>query len=231
MISENHSWLELWQSHDRWAKYLVLANGSNDQALNLYELNSRLASALMHDIAHFEVALRNRYDAVISENHQGVTHWLLDPESPVNQPLIRMRGGREVDLNDRNRTAISEAIRRTRQSNPSPGKIIPELSFGFWRHLTDAAHERTLWMTYLMWAFPPGTGRKDVEKHLANINHVRNRVSHHEFLLGDKNLQKVEESHVGLQQIVDMLLPDLARHISNTSAVTSTINLIRSELT
>lgn len=230
MANHQDSWFERWQSPERWSKYLLLAGNSDQRAIELYELNSALASALMHDIAHLEVALRNRYDAVINQNFDGATHWLFDPHSPVNQPLFRMRNGKQVDLNSRNRTAIAEAVRRTRQVNPSPGKVIPELSFGFWRHLTDAAHERTLWMPCLMWAFPPGTWRKAVGKQLAVINHVRNRVSHHEILLGARNLEQVIAAQAGVQELAGMLIPELAEHLAKTSTVDSVLEEIRRQL-
>ncbi|MFC5280731.1 hypothetical protein ACFPGO_02445 [Arcanobacterium canis] len=129
MKSADSNWLELWLSPARLATYLELASGSENLALELYELNSKLSQALMHDIAHVEVALRNRYDEVISSNFDGSEHWLFDSASPVNQS------------------------------------------------------------------------------------------SHHEVLIGERNLRQTKAAHAGVMTLAEMLLPELADHLARTSKV------------
>lgn len=159
----DRDWITMWLSAPRWNSYLSAANNNPARALKLYEWNLGLATAIMHDIAHIEVGLRNVYDQTISARFNGTTHWLFDPESPVRTPLLRKRRGKIYDLNYRNRESIDEARRRIRSLNSSPGQVIAELSFGFWRHLTNTAHEKTLWVPYLNHAFPRGSSRKSIE--------------------------------------------------------------------
>lgn len=111
-----------------------------------------------------------------------MTSWLFDPDSPVYTELWRTRRGKRIDLNARNRASIREAMAHTHNKHPSAGQVIAELPFRSWRYLTDAAHEKTLWVTYLNRAFPKGTDRRHIERSLAIVNKVRNRASHHEPL-------------------------------------------------
>jgi hypothetical protein len=63
-------------SAPRFARYLTETGGDRDRALSWYEWNIRLGNALMRDIAHFEVALRNAYDqALIARSPAGAPHW------------------------------------------------------------------------------------------------------------------------------------------------------------
>lgn len=214
----SYHWVSQWLSVPRWDVYLQACSDNPRKALELYEWNLELASAIMHDIAHIEVAVRNIYDQTLAINFLGTEHWLFDHSSPVIAPLLRNRRGRTLDLNARNRTSIEEA-RRRHNSIANPGKIIAELPFGFWRHLTDSAHEKTLWVPYLNKAFPKGTNRKKVEQALTLINEVRNRASHHEPLFTPGRLHQVTSSHQTILDLASMLLPPLEQHISSTTKV------------
>jgi hypothetical protein len=148
-------------------------------ALDLYEWNSAVSSAVLRDLAHFEIALRNAYDRAITRRWKGSTHWLLDPQLRLFGPLWRSRGRRRVDVNDKPRRSIQEAVRRCGPAAP-PEKVVAELSFGFWRYITSSAHEKSLWVPFLHTAYPPGTSRKDVDRSVSRLNELRNRVAHHE---------------------------------------------------
>ena len=65
------SWAERWLSSERLAPYLEAGNDDLDVALKLYRWNAEPGQVLMRDISHFEVALRNAYDAVMRECWQG----------------------------------------------------------------------------------------------------------------------------------------------------------------
>lgn len=221
--AEPNGWVQAWLSPGRWQRYLDHCSGDADQALELYEWNVSLSGAVMHDVAHIEVALRNIYDQTITSRWQGDEHWLFDPASPVNAPLLRSRGGRNLDLNARNRASISDATRRVRSTPPTSGQVIAELPFGFWRHLTDAAHEKTLWIPILSWAFPHRADRRQVERKLTLINSVRNRASHHEQMFDSRRQTEVIQSQAAIIEIAQMLLPELATYIADTSTVSEVI--------
>ena len=80
-------WVEQWLSAERWETYKSAAQEDSGLALRLYEWNTQLAGAIMHDVAHIEVALRNAYDRLLSDSWSGSDHWLLDSltcEDPSN---------------------------------------------------------------------------------------------------------------------------------------------------
>lgn len=208
-----------WLSAPRWENYIKASGHNEREALELYEWNIRLSNAIMHDIAHIEVAVRNVYDATISSSFKGKQHWLFDPGSPVVEPLFRTRRGKNMDLNAKNRGSIQDTIRRIRADHPTPGQVIAELPFGFWRHLTDAAHEKSLWVPYLTYAFPKGTERKHIERVLTLINKVRNRASHHEPLFTTTRRAQLVSAQRSIVEIAGMLLPPLSTHIQATSTL------------
>ncbi|MDO4665851.1 MAG: Abi family protein [Actinomycetaceae bacterium] len=216
-------WIASWLSTPRWERYLHACGSDATKALKLYEWNLQLASAIMHDIAHIEVAVRNIYDRTIASSFTSNTHWLFDPHSPVVRPLLRTRRGKTIDLNTRNRASIDDAKRRIRSQHPTPGQVIAELPFGFWRHLTDTAHEKTLWVPYLNRAFPKGTDRKQVECRLTLINQVRNRASHHEPLFTSARRNELLKAQHAIVTLAQLLLPELADHIQTTSIVNETL--------
>ena len=175
------AWAERWLSQKRLAPYLAVCGGNVEQALDLYEWNISLGQVLMRDVAHFEVALRNAYDRVMGERWRGA-HWLLDDESPVLCPIVRMsKNGNPRDVNLVNRRAVAQA-RRNAHDKDDPNQVVANLMLGFWAHLTDRSRERDLWIPYLNAAWPKGTDRNDLNNSLAAINRVRNRVAHNERL-------------------------------------------------
>lgn len=176
-------WVEAWLSGPRFAVYLAATGADRDRALALYEWNAQLSAALMHDLAHVEVGLRNAYDVALSARWPGPPHWALTGDT-VFAPVYRTRGRRRVDVNEKPRDSLRHAIANAGGPTAPPGKIVAELMFGFWRYLSSAAHEKTLWVPALHRAFPPGTDRAaHVDGPVGRLHALRNRVAHHEPLL------------------------------------------------
>ena len=88
----------------------------------------------------------------------------------------------------------------------TPGRVISELSFGFWTALCSRPYSQSLWIPYLHRAFPTrdwDTGL--LFARLEAIRKLRNRVAHHEPIL-NRNLDQDYTRHYG-----DRLL-DLSSH-------------------
>lgn len=219
-MSADLKWVASWLSPARWQAYLDYCDGHQERSLALYEWNLDLAGAVLHDVAHVEVAIRNAFNQVFIAHWEGTQSWMVDASSPVQQPLQRRRRGQLIDVNARNRTSISEALTRIHSKQPTLDQVIAELPFGFWRHMTDAAHEKTVWIPDISRVFPPGTSRKLIEQNLAIINVVRNRVSHHEPLFSSSRRQEVEQAHTAITHLESLLLPQLADHTDRTSRIT-----------
>ncbi|MGN6482801.1 MAG: hypothetical protein ACTHMX_00220, partial [Thermomicrobiales bacterium] len=117
--------------------------------------------------------------------------------------------------------AVDDAIQKCGGVSATPGKVIAELSFGFWSHLTTASHEKTVWVPYLHQAFPVGTNRSTVDKMIGSINTVRNRIAHHEPIFDRHRTPHLEPAlvHASLMEVLHMIAPDVAIHLAPTSTV------------
>lgn len=215
----NDAWVEAWLSTPRFERYLYEVCRDRQRALELYEWNLQFGAAFMRDVAHVEVAVCNAYDSTMNMHWPGTQHWLFDPKSPVLEPLWRTRRGRSTDLNARNRATVADAVRRCGGEAAKPGEVIAELSFGFWRHCTDAAHEKTLWVPYLHRAWPKKTSRVALERSLTMINTARNRASHHEPLFGTQPGHDLAAAHHEVLRLSGLMLPELASYIRATTTV------------
>ena len=124
-------------------------------------------------------------------------------------------------MNYLNRRAVDAAIRGCGGVRATPGKVMAELSFGFWRHLTSASHEKTVWVPYLHHAYPPRTDRASVDKIIGNINTVRNRIAHHEPIFDRSKTPDQEPArvHSDLMRVLAMIAPDVATHLAPSSTV------------
>ena len=64
-------WVQHWLSPARLARYRTAANGDLQRALELYEWNAKISAALMRDLGHVEIGLRNAYADVIEHYWSG----------------------------------------------------------------------------------------------------------------------------------------------------------------
>lgn len=213
------AWVERWLSGPRFAVYLAAAQGDRTIALELYEWNARLSAGFAHDLAHLEVGLRNAYDRALTNHLNLPDHWTACGNqvfAPVMRTRRRGRHGKvNVDINARPRAILDRAIVEAGGPNALPGKVIAQLTFGFWRYLTSAAHEITLWRPALHHAFPTGTARPDVDARIGRLHSLRNRVAHHEPLLAlDTN-----SLHHDLLHVATRLDAQIGSHIAASSTV------------
>jgi hypothetical protein len=213
-------WLERWLSAPRLERYLQATGDDRERALRLYDWNARISAALLRDLAHFEVAVRNAYDgALLAATPAGSVHWTF-ASAVVFPPVYRtkrLRGGstQQADINRKPREILDAAVVAAGGSSASPGKVIANLSFGFWRYLSSKAHEKTLWVPYLHTAFSAKTNRVDIDTRVGRLHGLRNRVAHHEPLLSSNVVACLED----LLWVVERVDPSIARYISASSDV------------
>lgn len=218
-------WIDNWLGASRFQRYINECGGDRSRALQLYEWNVEFGQALMHDIAHFEVALRNSYDQAITAKWKSSTHWILHAESPAVLPIWRTKTVRGIkrgsDVNFLNRKAVDKAISLCGHSAATPGKVIAELTFGFWRQFTTKAMEKAVWVPYLHTAFPPGTNRHSVDGTIEAVNKLRNRIAHHEPLF-TRTLDPAVV-HAEMIACLGLLQPDVQNHVLRTSQVNAVL--------
>ena len=144
---------------------------SLDRALELYVWNGQLSAALMTPISVCEVVIRNAVDDALTALH--------GPGWPWAQ-------GFYLSLPQRGRDALDDA--RNKPSSTSTGKVIAELSFGFWENMFKTSFDAALWTPHLArvlpnLAMPVYQGRGHVHTELIKLRKLRNRIAHHEPLL------------------------------------------------
>lgn len=211
----------MWLGPDRLSNYLTATGGNRSRALALYEWNTDVASeALRRDLCHLEIGLRNAYDTALRNHWSGPTDWTSDPAA-VFPPMWSTRGGNKtpkakVDLNKRPRELLTQARRDAGGAAAPTGKVVAELTLGFWRYLSLGRHEKRLWVPCLHHAFPAGTDRtRDVDDRIHRLHNVRNRVAHHEPI-HTVNLTARLQDIIDLASLID---PNLGVYISATTKI------------
>ncbi len=161
-------------TRDRLSSYLTAASGDLGRALKLYDWNTRASAAVLATSAMVEVIVRNAIDASLqqwADQRRAGNDWLdaapLDAQGVADVVKARER-----------------ATRRGRDPEVH-GKVVAELSFGFWRYLVASRYLTALWIPGAHAAFPNGPAdlrvrREQVERRLHNLMIVRNRAAHHE---------------------------------------------------
>lgn len=195
----------------RLSKYLLATGNNPQQALRLYVLNSQASAALMVDLHYIEVALRNKFDNELSKKFGPV--WFHD------QRFLALLDGRSRAILLK---AQKDAARHPyRDRAPLPGKVIAELTFGFWLQLTDSRLEHTLWIPCLHKAFaslkPPK--RATFNQQLERLRQLRNRIAHHEPIFHMDLL----DARLRILEVGRLLCPATTTVMNKTSNVRRTV--------
>jgi hypothetical protein len=122
-------------------------------------------------LAILEVGLRNSIDYQFA-NRFGDLNWY------ENNDFIKIASRFQIDRISDARSNIQSAKKEI-----TTGRVIAELTFGFWTSLFDTKFEMTLWKN-LRLAFPncpkQQRQRKTISSKLNLIRKFRNRIFHHE---------------------------------------------------
>lgn len=175
-------------SVDRLGTYRTAASATGADPLQLYVWDRDLAAAFLADIAIVEVALRNAMHEALSRQFHRPDWFSTD-----------------IGLDDRSQGAIATAWTRLKAPRRTPGRVVAQLMFGFWRGLLEAGGQagrgplqhncdyEQLWRGGLRTAFPGGRLEAAAEgaqftRHwtlgvVSDVHALRNRAAHHEPLL------------------------------------------------
>ncbi len=164
-------------SAERLGSYLNATEHNVELAFGLYEWSMRAAAEVMHTTGMVEVVVRNALDQQLTQwaAQRGAGSWL-----------------DTVPLDQRGLDDISKARgRATRfgRDEEVHGKVVAELSFGFWRFLVARRYLTSLWVPALGSAFSHcedadlSARRDSVDSILRELNFVRNRAAHHEPMI------------------------------------------------
>lgn len=159
---------------ERLGSYMVAADGDLELAFTLYEWNMRASAAVLTTTGMVEVLVRNALDEQLMgwarDRHQGRSWFDAAP------------------LDQQGRNDVAKARERASRHGRTPevhGKVVAELSLGFWRYLVASRYLTSMWIPATHAAFPHGAQdlrrrRSDTETRLQRLLFVRNRAAHHE---------------------------------------------------
>lgn len=158
---------------ERLGSYFEEAHGDLEGAFSLYEWNMAASAEVTKTTGMVEVVVRNAIDGQLRlwDAARGHASWL-----------------DAAPLDFRGRSDVAKARERATRFGRVPevhGKVVAELSLGFWRYLVASRYLTSLWVPALHRAFPHGPAdlgarRRSVENHLKDLMLVRNRAAHHE---------------------------------------------------
>ncbi|PWD97497.1 Abi family protein [Marinilabilia rubra] len=158
-------------SEERLEPYVKHHGGDFENAVKHYKSNIKISEAFYPLLSILEVGLRNNIHGQL-ERRFNDKNWFENPE------FIKLVTRFQVDKITEARNAI---LREKKEI--STGKIISELSFGFWTSLLDSKFEPSLWKN-IRFAFPNcpknNRKRKTMSKKFNGIRKLRNRIFHHE---------------------------------------------------
>lgn len=168
----SHERLEAYQARSRADSELMLAAH--------YAQNIALSESLYPALQAIEVALRNSiHDAITAACNSEAWY-----EARFNILLPQ-----ELEAIEKARASL---IRGNKE--PTPGRIMAELTFGFWTSLFDLRYEQRLWPFHLKTVLPfiPKSirTRKTVSTRMNRIRRLRNRVFHYEPIWYWQDLQQ-----------------------------------------
>ena len=160
-------------SAERFAPYRAAAGDDLARALRRYERNTEISAAFWAVLSDLEIVVRNAM-------HERLSAWSV---TMYGQPdwyagrgkIFTAQTAGDILTARRHAAAFGRA--------QSPGRIVAELPFGFWRFLLSSRYERTLWLPCLRDAFPGIRGqgmRRDVHDAMRDLHLLRNRIAHHE---------------------------------------------------
>ncbi len=192
-------------SEERLSSYLDACDGSATAALALYQWNTAAVGAYWETLAHLEVIVRNVLDRRLTDRHRSRGRpgdWLADPAR---------------ELTSRSRDDIRTAQTRVqRKGRPvAHGQVISELPFGFWRFLVSRRYT-SLWPDLASgFPFAPDRRLSTVERPLADLHELRNRLAHHHRIWP----QPLSRRYTQITALAGYVDPELSRWLNNTSRV------------
>lgn len=192
--------LDKYISTERLAAYYRLARGDQWVALKLYEKNAELSGAFYAVIQGLEVTVRNSIHNLMSER-LGCEQWY---------DRFRFANSERAEIDKAKDNLLQKGQPTT------AGRIVSELTFGFWVKLTGRVYEETLWLPSLCRVFPIRVNRAVVHERLVLLKTLRNRIAHHERIIGRARSLPLEyEQSIGAIRWINPTVAEWVEHQNN----------------
>jgi hypothetical protein len=174
------------------------APGCDLHMLTNYFWNMALSEALYPTLHGVEVALRNTIHRTLTDRY-GTEEWW-DLKYTLNR-------GSSNTLNN-----ARDSYLRTYGIPITPGRLVAELTFGFWVTVLSGTHVGRIWryksFQLVDVAFPnrAGFALYDIHQRFNSIRFLRNRVMHYEAIFDRTDLRT---DHADIHQAIQWVNPDL----------------------
>lgn len=185
---------------NRLNSFKILEEDNLEILLNRYINNIKLSESLYPALSILEISLRNSLNYAI-ERHI------------LNEWLLKELDGQKI-LTDKTylklKKAYNNVIDRYGKLGVTKGRLISELSFGFWVRLCTKEYNPTIWTqkgvfyeTFPNFPKSQAAHIHSISKKLNSILKLRNRIFHHEPIL--KNLKAVETRYYEIIEILSYM--------------------------
>lgn len=206
----------------RLGRYLFACRRRKGKAVVLYKANVRLSGSLWGVLSVFEVVLRNGVDRHYT-NRFGAD-WLRDECAPGG--YLSQKGC------EKSRRNVLEFYGDL-GSDYTHDRLVAKLGLGFWKAAFGPKEFRAAGSTLLeiFSKRPAGVSQGDVLKLLTQINHIRNRIAHHDpvcFEQGRVSTAHAEECYRNCLEIMRWLNLNIDLHLANVDFVEREIAFIKS---
>ena len=161
--------IELLLSLERMRTYHISADGGIEEAFALYIWNMRMAEAFNGPLHVIEVILRNALGGALKRKYG--QDWYLPGK------CFHLSGSQVTRLSE----AVAQVVRQGRLL--AHGRVVAELSFGFWSGLLGNRYENSLWRHLFYGEFrhaPKPLRRAAIQRPVDELRFFRNRIAHHE---------------------------------------------------
>jgi len=174
---EDAALLEHLVSVERFKSYRIACGGGLVQAYRLYRQNSVYSEALYGMLQHLEVFLRNGFHEQ-AKLHFGCDAWFDRPGLLLQKEY---------------KSVLKAKGKLKAEGKPeAAGRIVAEMTFGFWVNLLTSSYAHSLWVPALNNAFNVRISRKVAYQRLERIRKLRNRIAHHEPMFSG-NLPEIRD--------------------------------------
>jgi hypothetical protein len=189
-------------SEQRFRKFSNKFPDDFNKALDLYKLNISVSKSFYPLLSIIEITLRNRIYFVLSKKSS--SNWT---EIFEKHPLLI------ADIEN----SKNYILKRKEQLND--GKLLAELTFGFWTKIFNSRYEVDLWKPLrLVFSNMPKKERqrRNISAPLNKIRDFRNRVFHYEPIIWNVNeLNKIKQKCYKLLEWLDQDLPSFVNELEN----------------
>lgn len=204
-------------SVERLSPYLKKNNQNFDKALEHYQSNIRISEAFYPLISILEIGLRNNINKQLSQ----LFH---NPEWYNSTEYLSI----STHFHQKKIADAKMALNQSKKAHNS-GRIISELTFGYWTSLFDKRYESELWKS-LRLAFPNCEKsirkRKTISSKLNRARKFRNRIFHHEPI--SWNFDVLLEYNNDIEDVINWLDPEFLEWSSNVSRIKEVLIIERS---